>query len=764
MGLAASQARLLTITARLADNELRSQTINNAKMRLATQSSQASDDYISALNNAQLMFSNTDTNGLTRNQVLTYNNLTAYSQYNNQYGLVNSAGLLLVSERDAKIYEASNGDMNKFLEAYGLEWNTTYFNDTTGLQKSASTELSEKLTSFYRTDQDSRTGLWNLGVLFEGMTNEQLEKLYQDAQTNEASIERMNYDNFSKAYYNQIKDLADAVMPIVREAMFGDSNTTTEEDEARVVANIGFAGDRTASPPTGIIGYLLNGPCSATGEYDYSLNGLLAAGMITTNTYDTLSTWIKSLTDAVITPGGYDTGCMDVELPYGPSGNRNISKTVLDTTNYGPYNYGDTIPTKNVNKTYPTYTIAGIEIGFNVPQFKDQDVTQYESDGTTLKTTTYEVENGTKDIVASSSSDGANATYPDSVLTEVENYLRSQGITNPSGITTAHVQHITDNILHSKLDTGGIDPKLEDPTKENDCVYRFIDNKICRVPLAGYRTPTGGNESFYYDFALTYFQAVLEGAGSVAIMEFANNNLGNSALGAYKEAMDKFQLYDKQPVAGTRAGDGTLTTTVTTTPAYLLNFVEMLQKLGMSANSLLGGDFGSDAFKSVLKTYLSELMLQVLGEPKYTWIDTTDPSATQNADAKAQWYENLFNRMQRGYKVLENGLANSKEWIEYAFESGLVTMEQVDKSYNWLALDYKTCTNIYEDSDTSDLVAKAEAKYNRAMNDIKQKDNMYDLQLKNIDTEHQSLQTEYDSVKGVMSKNIERTMKFDQSA
>ena len=96
--------------------------------------------------------------------------------------------------------------------------------------------------------------------------------------------------------------------------------------------------------------------------------------------------------------------------------------------------------------------------------------------------------------------------------------------------------------------------------------------------------------------------------------------------------------------------------------------------------------------------------------------------------------------------------------------SGIVTMEQVDKSYNWISLDYKACANIYEDSDTSDLVAKAEAKYNRAMNDIKQKDNMYDLQLKNIDTEHTALQTEYESVKKVMEKNIDRTMKFDQSA
>ena len=75
MGMAASQARLLTLTARLADNELRSQTINNAKMRLATQSSQASTDYVNALNGAQFMFNNTDMNGLSQSQALTFNAL-----------------------------------------------------------------------------------------------------------------------------------------------------------------------------------------------------------------------------------------------------------------------------------------------------------------------------------------------------------------------------------------------------------------------------------------------------------------------------------------------------------------------------------------------------------------------------------------------------------------------------------------------------------------------------------------------------------------
>ena len=44
MGISASQARLLSITARLTSNEYESQQISNAKMRLATQSEQASNE------------------------------------------------------------------------------------------------------------------------------------------------------------------------------------------------------------------------------------------------------------------------------------------------------------------------------------------------------------------------------------------------------------------------------------------------------------------------------------------------------------------------------------------------------------------------------------------------------------------------------------------------------------------------------------------------------------------------------------------------
>ena len=83
MGMAAGQARLLSITSRMSDNELRAQLINNDKMRLATQSAQVSDAYVQALNDAQLMFTNYDADNNATYQQLTFNSLTAYNPYNN---------------------------------------------------------------------------------------------------------------------------------------------------------------------------------------------------------------------------------------------------------------------------------------------------------------------------------------------------------------------------------------------------------------------------------------------------------------------------------------------------------------------------------------------------------------------------------------------------------------------------------------------------------------------------------------------------------
>ncbi len=119
MGMSASQARLLSITARLTNNEFRSQTITNSKLRLATESEEASRAYMDALEQKQLQFMYYDNNGNMQRVPLTPAFISAYAPMKNQYMLENPAGKLLVTNVDAENFEKTE-TLDEFLACYGL--------------------------------------------------------------------------------------------------------------------------------------------------------------------------------------------------------------------------------------------------------------------------------------------------------------------------------------------------------------------------------------------------------------------------------------------------------------------------------------------------------------------------------------------------------------------------------------------------------------------------------------------------------------------
>ena len=73
-----------------------------------------------------------------------------------------------------------------------------------------------------------------------------------------------------------------------------------------------------------------------------------------------------------------------------------------------------------------------------------------------------------------------------------------------------------------------------------------------------------------------------------------------------------------------------------------------------------------------------------------------------------------------------------------------------------LAASY-TSSSIFTTEDDDTNVAQAEAKYEYTMSEIQQKDKKFDLELDNINTEHEAVKTEMDSVKGVISDNVQKT-------
>lgn len=725
MGMAASQARLLTITARLADNELRSQTINNAKMRLSTQSSQASENYINALNNATMKFSNYDVNGEAVSQNLTFNALTAYSSYNTQYGLANASGQLLVSESEAAMFKNAGGNLNKYLQVHGLEYTTTYFENIGAMKNDA-----------YPTP-------------FNNISVEDLKSYYEQYSSFESSLELQNFQSSYKAFIKETANLNKAVSTALKSYLVNSPVDTL---------NLGLDGDNITVGNTYTITSSsiesFKNAFKGTNSNNYNIDKLKNDGLISETDYKSLEAKINNIKYTERTMHNADGSDSEIK---GIQRADAIDLSSTEDKDAGTITYtidGDiqiVVDKATGNVRSCEYTTGG--------QSSSESKTNEEGaiETTSSRTLGYAV-NGTS--IDKAIEDGVsfknfvnNLYYNETVDSETSNSFFSL---TGDGTEESPYQAFEGGIYNS-TDASEVKKYYNDLA---DDIINSIMNSINKEKFAQILIDKAGKSNELKDMGID-LKAYIPGLENVTLAQQLTN---------YQTAKDTFldTIFDgesKNQVVEDLQSNKVISyidengneQKVTVTPENLTDIDFILQYLKQSNLTQ------SNSFNTIIKQHIVETMIENNGTPKYAWVDSNDTSNKDNANTKAQWYTNLFKRMQQGYKAIENGLASSSQWMEYALESGIVTLEQVDKSYNWNSLDYKSCTKITEETDDA-AVTKAEAEYNRAMNDIEAKDNIYDIELKNIDTEHTSLQTEYDVIKGVISKNIDRTFKFNQSA
>ena len=123
----------------------------------------------------------------------------------------------------------------------------------------------------------------------------------------------------------------------------------------------------------------------------------------------------------------------------------------------------------------------------------------------------------------------------------------------------------------------------------------------------------------------------------------------------------------------------------------------------------------------------------------------------------ANFYDTLFNQIAtKGW--VENDKVNDNEYLEEMLQNGGMYISTIaDDNYYYMG-NYSTNSYIKEITD-EEGIAQAEAIYNREKEKITYKENILDMKMKNLDTEISALTTEYDTVKSVISKNIEKTFK-----
>lgn len=281
----------------------------------------------------------------------------------------------------------------------------------------------------------------------------------------------------------------------------------------------------------------------------------------------------------------------------------------------------------------------------------------------------------------------------------------------------------------------GVENLLDTGDKYTQAALEYAKNKILdSVELLGQRDDSGGGNVDYSNFAFwKQLKGHLIGNNSnKSILENVDKNVNNYVGIVYIEnsARENEGKYN----------DGYGLNISYMAQAYLTYFAEYMQGISNS-------DYNVEQLREQCN-FVDDM---------FTFEYVTDVDTSGDNLLVAGFYDALFNQIcLNGWTENEN--IDDREYLEEMLKSGAMYMSTMSDDGYYYQGSYSTNTYIKEVTDET-AVAQAEAKYNREKQKINAKENIIDMKMKNLDTEISALTTEYDTVKSVIDKNIEKTFK-----
>ncbi len=145
----------------------------------------------------------------------------------------------------------------------------------------------------------------------------------------------------------------------------------------------------------------------------------------------------------------------------------------------------------------------------------------------------------------------------------------------------------------------------------------------------------------------------------------------------------------------------------------------------------------------------------VTSDPNYYYIMKNDSAVTEKDLLVADFYSNMFNNICTNGWTTSAGDVDDKEYLSHAIKNGQLFISSMSTDYHYYQDPYTLNGHVIEVTD-EDGIAQAEAKYNKEKSVLNYKEQKLEVDMKNIDTELSALTTEYDSVKNLISKNVEK--------
>lgn len=681
MGLSASQARLLSITARLTNNEYQSQQITNAKMRLASTSNEARKEYQDALNSTQLIYNGFDTYGNSTQTAFTPNIIYQYQPLKNQYALTNSAGQALVNSTDAKNFEQSenildfigrygvlDGYSDKYAEYQNQKQQYEIDKENYEPQKEAYNKYLQDLDEYNQSVKahDRWQELNNqwiehnnyLQMLDEnGITYEELCAMHEKYNTWEANVQVKEafWNNFTSAFETETSR-KNPLFHNYLEDIFNYSQTETDYGDAVDYMNT-------------ILVTMLN-------YKDSSLNA--SDGDISDRAYDD----IRYKTSASSLPEFHVTG------------NKGI------------------IFNSDENK------IAALK-------YISENMENIYCDGNDFSANDLSGSTGEKyNLIEAAIEDHGNPTSTEIVISDY--------VYDPD--TNSCAKDENGNYKVKTLYQKAIDLLW---LNKNDSNIWIIPETLKADWV--HTSVIGDSNSMKHWFRpLIYKSFILDDVRFYNEPEPEKPTIG---LDPYPYATD---------------------------PGEEPTVIEEPEKVEEPKEPVMPEEpeFYIDD-KEKAQWYIN-LWCRMNGEKESPRIQTTEGYRDNIEYYKIDSVDMLDikkNEKAQNYRVLDPNLAQSTTWLEDVLSQGIVTLQRIendtltgDKKYLWNDIIYTNAAELTTQTDDN-AIAKAEVRYEEKMKEIEAKDKRYQLKINKLDSEHNALQQQIDSIKGEISKNIDRSYK-----
>jgi hypothetical protein len=141
---------------------------------------------------------------------------------------------------------------------------------------------------------------------------------------------------------------------------------------------------------------------------------------------------------------------------------------------------------------------------------------------------------------------------------------------------------------------------------------------------------------------------------------------------------------------------------------------------------------------------------------------TKDLYQDQESMMYADYYNMMYNNLCLSGFTFDTGHnLHDKEELAHALKNGQLFLSSLNKDNYYYQGEY-TRNGFVEEIKDVDAITRAETEYTLSKNKMNFKEEQLNLKLKNIDMEISAITTEYDAVKGMVSKNVEKSFQMFQ--